>query len=304
MAAKSPVRSSFAHQLLVCAGCFLVLAGCGERGLDHSESSETPQSAEVAPPSRFDPSVCGSISGRVTWDGPIPAVPPFRVHSSGVPNKSHLVGLTRLNPNALEVQSATRGVHQAIVMLSGVDPATARPWDYAPVAIEMHHHSLEILEGDSPIRTGFVKRGAAVVMSSRDPFYHCLRARGAAAFSLPFFQAGPRTVRKLERAGLVELTSGAGYYWMCGYLFVADHPYYARSDRAGDFRMAQVPPGKYKITCWHPGWHVIRQERDPESSLISRITFAPPLEIEQEVIVQPNLPATVDFTLRAGSNAR
>lgn len=297
MSAIFPVRSRFVRQVAVGLCCVMALAGCGERSLESSESCESAQTPGPAPSSQFDPNVCGSIEGRVTWDGPIPEVPPFHIHSSGVPHKSHMIGLIRANPNALEVQSESRGVHQAIVMLRGVNPAMARPWDYQPASIEMRRHLAEVREGSMPVRTGFVKRGAEVAMFSSDPFYHCLRARGAAAFSLPFVAAGPKTLRKFDRAGPVQLTSGAGYYWMCSYLFVDDHPYYARSDRAGVFRMAQVPPGKYKIACWHPNWQVIRQERDPESSLISRIMFAPPLEVEQDVIVQPHLPATVHFTL-------
>lgn len=292
-------RHAIRCQVIACFCCVVVLAGCGEQQPDSAESCEPSQLPGPTPSAQFDPSACGSIEGHVTWDGPIPVVPSFQVHSSGVPNKSHMLQQVRLNPNAIEVDPRSRGVHLAIVRLRGVDPAKARPWDYEPISIEMRRHWFNLFEGDKPASIGFVKRGAEVAIYSSDEFFHCVCARGAAAFSLPFVDPGRKTTRRLDRPGLVELTSGASYYWMRAYLFVDDHPYYARSDRSGAFRMGQVPPGRYKIACWHPNWQVIRQERDPESSLISRVVFAPPLEVEQEVVVEPRKAAAVQFTLRS-----
>jgi hypothetical protein len=39
--------------------------------------------------------------------------------------------------------------------------------------------------------------------------------------------------------------------WMVAYVGVVNHPYFATSDAAGNFTIAQVPPGTYTINAWH-----------------------------------------------------
>jgi hypothetical protein len=38
--------------------------------------------------------------------------------------------------------------------------------------------------------------------------------------------------------------------WMKSWVVVAEHPYYAVTDAAGAFRIAGVPPGKYRLRMW------------------------------------------------------
>jgi hypothetical protein len=84
---------------------------------------------------------------------------------------------------------------------------------------------------------------------------------------------------------------------MRAFLFVDDHPYYARTDREGRFELTQVPPGCYEVACWLPNWREARHERDPETGMISRWYFEPPLESGKTVVVGKNEPAEVGFTL-------
>jgi hypothetical protein len=37
---------------------------------------------------------------------------------------------------------------------------------------------------------------------------------------------------------------------MKSWVVVAEHPFYAVTDAAGGFRIANVPPGKYKLRMW------------------------------------------------------
>jgi hypothetical protein len=146
-------------------------------------------------------------------------------------------------------------------------------------------------------RTGFVHRGQSVEMASREPVFHILRASGSAFFSLTFPNPDRPRVRSLTEPGLVELSSGAGYYWMRAYLFVDDHPYYTRTDAQGYYQLSQVPPGRYQVVCWLPNWNVARHDRDPESTVISRLFFRPPVEREQHVEVRASGAVAADFTM-------
>ena len=35
---------------------------------------------------------------------------------------------------------------------------------------------------------------------------------------------------------------------------VSEHPYVALTDDKGEFMLKNVPPGTYKVKCWHEGW--------------------------------------------------
>ena len=101
----------------------------------------------------------------------------------------------------------------------------------------------------------------------------------------------------MDRKGVVELSSGAGQFWMRAYLFVDDHPYYARTDAAGGFGLAQVPPGDYDLVCWLPDWREASHELDADTCLVSRLTFRPPLRVVKRVHVTPGQPTTQDVTV-------
>jgi hypothetical protein len=88
---------------------------------------------------------------------------------------------------------------------------------------------------------------------------------------------------------------------MRGYLFVDDHPYYTRTDADGRFRLDQVPPGRYELVCWMPNWNIDRQDRDPESCLVTRVFLGKPLEQVKTVDVELGRESTVDFTVYAAA---
>lgn len=245
----------------------------------------------------FDPATAGTITGHVRWVGEPPSVPPLieRPNLMGpVGNKE-----TRAwpNPNAPAIDAKTHGVRGAVVFLRGVDPSRARPWDLPPVRVVQQGQQFRVRQGGGDGQIGFVRRGDAVEMVSADPVFHSLHAGGAAFFTLAFPDPDRPRTRRLSAPGVVELTSAAGYFWMRGYLFVDDHPYYIRTDAEGRFRLTDVPPGRYEAVCWLPDWREERHERDPETSLVFRLFFRPPLEVVRPVEVLPKGSCEVEFEL-------
>ena len=273
--------------------CLLVpVWGCNDA---RPQATQTATPSEVA--SSYNPEETGTIEGHVCWDGPVPEVPPFKIHGNHNDGKAQLTNLVRKNLNAPVIDSATKGVDQAVVFLRGIDPARAKPWDHLPIVVDQSDLDLAILQGNERVHVGFARRGDDIAAVSRDKFYHALRASGDAFFTLPFMDPDRPTRRCLEKNGLVELSSGAGYYWMRGYLFVADHPYFTRTDREGRFRLTNVPSGKYQLVCWLPNWKIVRHDRDPETALVIRVYFEPPLEQEKQVEVTSKGKVTIDFTV-------
>lgn len=281
------------------AGPWFVLlvinVGCGPVP---AEKPAEPVASAHALASHFNPASAGNIHGMVRWQGDIPTAPPFRAAgypANGVFVSEHLV---RANPNLPDIDPKTRAVRGAVVFLRPVDPGTARPWNLPPVQIVMRGLRLHVLQGEVDASIGFVHRGDRVTMVSQEKAFHVLWLRGAAFLSLPFPDPDQPLDRALTANGVVELSSGAGYLWTRGYLFVSDHPYFTRTDARGRFRLQGVPPGHYQVVCWMPHWKITANARDPETALVLRVTFAPPVETVTEADVHSGetveAPLTVD----------
>jgi hypothetical protein len=283
-------------QALGCGALLVLAAGCGNAPPPPAGAAEPPPPAAAG---RFDPATAGTIEGRVTWAGELPDVPPFTVWGEPTPGGIRGPRRAQPNPNAPAIDPHTRGVGNAVVFLRGVDPARARPWDHPPVRVEQRDYRLHVLQGDADARDGFVRRGAPVEMLSRQPAFHSLRADGSAFFTLAFPDPDQPLSRRLDRGGVVELSSAAGYFWMRAYLFVSDHPYFTRTDAAGRFTLPQVPPGDYRVVCWMPSWVEARHERDLEFGLVNRVAFREPAEWVRPVTLGPADTRAATFTASA-----
>ena len=281
---------------LLCSLLGLVIAaaaGCG---------SEPPAGAKPVEPTApvnataFAPAACGTLTGLVTWVGPVPDVMPVAHISPRADGAGYDTRLI-VPANAPRIDRFTRGLAGAVVFLREVETARARPWDLPPVSVEFRDSQIAVIQGDRTGRTGFVRRGGSVSMQSAEPVFHVLRGRGAAFFALPFPEPDMPLARTFDACGRVALSSAAGFYWQSAELFVCDHPYYALTDADGRFHFTQVPAGQYDLVAWHPNWVVARTERNPESGLPSRLHYAPPLESSRPVGVSAGRTTLANLTL-------
>ncbi len=267
-------------------------AGCGE-----TPPAPAPAGPAADAAGEFDPATAGTIRGRVAWEGEVPDVPPFRAPASPLSEQAGGKPQPWPNPYAPVVDSGTRGVAGAVVFLPGVNPRRARPWHHPEIRVEQRDYQVHVLQGESDRRTGFVRRGTAVSFASSQPVLDILQVRGAAFFSLAFPIGGQACSRTLDRAGIVELSSGAGHFWMRGHLFVDDHPYFTHTDASGNFTLEQVPPGNYEVVCWHPDWHVAARELDADTGLVTRLTFRTPVTVKRKVLLTAGGNAEVGLPL-------
>lgn len=231
----------------------------------------------------FDASTAGAITGQVVWIGGVPAAKPFPHRLNVIVDDAAKEARLRSNPFVPHVDEATRGIQDAVITLRGVDMRRARQWDHPGVRIEFSDLDLRVRQGARVDHMGFVRRGAGIEVVSCESRFHGLQANGAEWFSLSLPDPNKPLIRMLDRAGVVELTSGAGYAWMRAFLLVADHPYMTRTDDRGRFTLDQVPPGRYEVVCWMPGWEEIDHDRDPEMGFVTRVRYTPGATVSQTV---------------------
>lgn len=276
----------------VLAGIICLLVGCA-KPIPPVSSQQEPTDNLLA--SKFNPDISGTITGQVIWAGVVPEVPSLQSWLRG--RSGSIDRLIRPNPNAPRIDPQTRGVDKAVVFLRSVPVERSKPWHHQPVHVEQNDYGLRVRQGDVVSPYGFVRRGAEIEAVSHQLVFHVLRARGAAFFGLTFPQAEVPRRRRLNKNGVVELSSGAGYYWMRAYLFVDDHPYYTQTDPQGRFTLTEVPPGTYEIVCWLPNWLKDHHERDSDWAHITRLTFRQPLVISRQITLTGTGPARADFSI-------
>lgn len=271
----------------------LVLAGC------NFEPAPVDTIAELDAPqigASFDRSRTGTITGRITWKGPIPSAPDF-LYGAPRADGGGFEFRKAKNPNQPRVNPETRAVKDAVVFLRGIDAARGKPWDLPEVEVTVIDSQFEIAQGARRGNAGFVRRGTAASFLSKDAGYNVVRGRGAAFFGATLPERDRPTRRTLSAPGLVELSSGNGLYWSRAYLFVADHPYFTVSDANGEFTLDFVPAGELELVVWLPNWAVEKQERDADSTIIVRQAYGPPLERIRPVAIVPGASSELPISL-------
>jgi len=258
--------------LVVCA-CFSS-AGCVPVYPD-SRSVATATNSSLKFGEQYNAAKTGQISGKVSWSGEVPKLAPVMGAVPAEPGKYQF----RSFPAPFAPQVTANAVAGVLVELRGIDPTQAKPWDLPPVQIVWRDGQLFVNQFDWSVKNiGIVQRGAEVSIIAEDSIPHTLRGRGADFFALPLPVPSQPKNRTFNRPGIVELTSGMGYFWATADLLVVDHPYYAITNSEGRFGLKNVPEGKYELRFRMRRWNVTGQERDPETGLIFRQNYAPAME--------------------------
>jgi hypothetical protein len=281
-------------RLLRYAPLILLVASVGCRDYTDNTPRPTPPTARY-PATVADPLPDGRVHGRVVWEGERPVVPPV---AGLIDSPTGPAWGETPNPFAPRIAD-DGGMADVVVWLSPLDATKLKPWPHPPLVVEHADGKLRSVQAGVPERVGFVKVGDEVELRTRGSDIRLLRARGAAFFTLAFPEPDRPRKRRLDTPGVVEFTSTTGDFWNVVDVIVCEHPYYAATDSAGRFELANVPPGEYQLSARVRRWEVTGRDRDPETGKLVRLKFDPP----QVVVRKVNVPAIgtveVEVTVRA-----
>ena len=73
----------------------------------------------------------------------------------------------------------------------------------------------------------------------------------ARQFQLPLYRGKPYPPVQFDQPGVVTLGCNI-HDNMLGYIVVTAAPYFGRSDQRGEFRVPDLPAGRYRVRVWHP----------------------------------------------------
>ena len=220
----------------------------------------------------------GTVTGTVKFVGTPPKLDPIPVNKNRDVCGDH-------KPAEALVLSADRGVRGSVIVIEGI----ARGKKGGSEVVLDNHQCV------------FVSHVMAVALGERaairnsDPILH--NTHGFLGTPTVFNVALPtkgqviEVTKYLKKPGVVRVVCDAHPH-MSAWMIVHDSPYYAVTDDKGTFRIADVPPGTYKITMWHAGFRPKGVDKD------GRPTYDEPRTVTRELTIAPKSTATVDFELK------
>ena len=83
-------------------------------------------------------------------------------------------------------------------------------------------------------------------------FWPAISGDKKAGHNLGTWPKGEKKSYKFDKTGVVPLLCNV-HPEMSGYVIVTPTPYYAETDAQGNYKIANVPDGDYKVVAWHEG---------------------------------------------------
>ncbi|MEX6501035.1 methylamine utilization protein [Pseudomonas zhanjiangensis] len=140
------------------------------------------------------------------------------------------------------VDAGGQPLANAVLSLRGPLGAEAEP----PMVV-MDQQAKQFVPNVLAVRTG----SAVSFPNSDDIRHHVYSFSPAKRFELRLYQGTPSEPVRFDTPGVVVLGCNI-HDWMVGYVYVTDDPWFVVSDQQGRAPFAQLPPGRYSVSLWHP----------------------------------------------------
>ncbi len=240
--------NSIARRFLVAVVAVSVV-GCGNSHQPKSPKQDTattdvasapvaaPKNSAAEAPSEDVPSEnsgTANVSGRVSLKGEMP--PPRKLSITKDPEVCGAVDTIK------DVEGVEGGVANVVIEIKGVK---GDDWKYEDPA-----DGYEIRQKNCQFAPSLVviPLGKDIHVYNDDPVGHNVNT-GAWNLTQP---PGPKPIIKPMESKLPVKIVCNIHSWMEGWIYPVKNPYFAVTDTKGEFNIAGVPPGKYRVNIWHP----------------------------------------------------
>ena len=186
----------------------------------------------------------GSITGTVKFEGTAPAPTTITINKD-----IEECGAERVvDEVAIDGQGNLAG---AVVFLQKIKSGKAWPASTAPDVIDQK--KCYFLPSSRVMRKGSNMR----LVNSDSVFHniHSYEVNGRVIKTMfNVAQPGNTEMRKVvstKKGNVIKLQCDA-HAFMREHILMLEHPYFAETDKAGNFKITDVPKGSYKLMAWHP----------------------------------------------------
>jgi plastocyanin len=94
--------------------------------------------------------------------------------------------------------------------------------------------------------------GTKVDFPNNDKNWHNVYSKSEAKkFDLGLYAPGKSRSATFDKPGIVRILCNV-HPAMEAFIVVKEHPYFAAADKSGNYRLNNVPLGKYRLQVWHP----------------------------------------------------
>ena len=95
--------------------------------------------------------------------------------------------------------------------------------------------------------------GQKVVFVNSDPVFHNVKSvtKVNKKFNVAMPKKNQRKVKVFTKPELFLKTKCSIHPWMGAYVAVMDHPFFSVSNKTGEFKISNLPHGKYTLEIWH-----------------------------------------------------
>lgn len=216
---------------------FTVFVACIAVAACSNSSSPAPSATVI------DPAVVGTITGRIVVDGTIP--PEKVIRLDGDPKCLALANGQERRTEHVVVGDGNALQNVFVYVKEGL-PARMYPVSAEPIVLDQQQCRYV------PHVFG-IQVGQQLTIRNSDPLLHNVRAESA--INQPFDVGTPIQGVEVKRTFatrevMVPIKCNV-HAWMRAYAGVVEHPFFAVSDRAGRFSIAQLPAGTYTLEIWH-----------------------------------------------------
>jgi plastocyanin len=213
----------------------LLVSGCG--GSEPAPVAQTPP----ADAKRVDAATAGSVSGRVTFEGPAPENPSARLDSDPACAREH--------PNGLKLDTilvVNGGLENVFVYVK--DGLGNYYFDTPTTPVVLDQKGCNY----TPHVFG-VRAGQPIEIVNSDATLHNVNAAATVnqGFNLGQPIQGMKNAKVLTAPEVMVRIKCDVHSWMNAYAGVLTHPYFAVTANGGAFELKDLPPGTYTIEAWH-----------------------------------------------------
>lgn len=221
----------------------------------------------------------GTLTGVVKFAGDPPKLAPIPVTKD-----KEVCGDSK--PSEALVVGAGKGVKNTVVWIEGITKGK-KP--------QGHEAVLDNVKCLFSPHVVVVVAGATAKVKNSDGILHnthgFLEKATVFNLALPIQNQVIDVTKRLKKTGVVDIQCDAHPH-MRASMIVVDHPYIAITDDGGAFKLADIPPGTYKVVAWHESWKVTATDKD------GRPSYDKPVMITKDVTIPAKGETKLDLELR------